>query len=326
MEFVYHNNKFLYYLRGFFIMHWPRFMCRDAQSIIDRYFRKHPEEQSYIESRVSHYCRLSSGAILPTSAISISDYEIPKKVAGKPRNTPYYIDAYEHLRHFDDRCRIVPCFGDVNYVPSAPSIVKSRPIYAESSRNANSVLLALNKIRHFNFISDPYSWEEKKDILVGRSVIVQPQRERFIQMYYDHPMCDLGQINRHNLHDPRYLKPKMPIGEHLRYKFILCIEGHDVASNLKWVMSSNSLPVMPKPKFETWFMESTLKPDYHYVCIRDDYSDLEERLCHYLSHPEEAKAIIEHNHEYISQFRNSKRERVISLCTLNKYFKMTNQD
>ena len=40
-----------------------------------------------------------------------------------------------------------------------------------------------------------------------------------------------------------------------KHKFILCIEGNDVASNLKWVMSSNSVAVMPKPKFESWFME-----------------------------------------------------------------------
>ena len=50
----------------------------------------------------------------------------------------------------------------------------------------------------------------------------------------------------------------MTINEQLHYKFILCSEGNDVASNLKWVMSSNSIAVMPKPKFETWFMEGIL--------------------------------------------------------------------
>lgn len=324
MEFLYHNNKFFYYLRGFFIMHWPRMLCRNAHSIVDSYLIKHPDEREYVNARVNHYCRLTLPVILPSDSLSVSAFEIPPKVPHKPRNTPYYIDAYEHLRHFDGDCRFVPCFGDVNYVPDVPSLVKSRPICEDASLNENSVLLCLNKIRHFNFINDPYSWSEKKDMLVGRSVVVQPQRERFIQMYFDHPMCDLGQINRHNLHDPRYLKPKMPIGEHLKYKFILCIEGHDVASNLKWVMSSNSLPVMPKPKFETWFMESTLVPDYHYVCISDDYSDLEERLRYYISHPDEACAIIEHNHEFVNQFRDTKRETVISLCVLQRYFKMTN--
>lgn len=324
MEWLYHNNKFLYYLCGFFTMHWPRFLCRSAESVVMSYISSHPDQREYVDGRVRHYCRLSQKVCLPADASSVASFAIPPKVKGHPRNTPYYIDAYEHLRRFPGGCRFVPCFGDVSYVPSVPSLVKSRPICDDASQNANSVLMCLNKIRHFNFINDPYLWTEKRDMLVGRSVVVQPQRERFIQMYFDHPMCDLGQINSHNLHDPRYLKPKMPIGEHLKYKFVLCIEGHDVASNLKWVMSSNSLPVMPRPKFETWFMESTLIPDYHYVCIRDDYSDLEDRLKYYISHPDEALAMIEHNHAYVNQFRDKGRERVISLCVLQRYFDFTN--
>ena len=35
---------------------------------------------------------------------------------------------------------------------------------------------------------------------------------------------------------------------------------------------------MPKPKFETWFMEGILVADQHYILIKDDYSDLEENL------------------------------------------------
>ena len=50
----------------------------------------------------------------------------------------------------------------------------------------------------------------------------------------------------------------MPISKQLCYKFIFCIEGADTATNIKWVMSSNSLCVMPKPKYETWFMEGKI--------------------------------------------------------------------
>lgn len=79
------------------------------------------------------------------------------------------------------------------------------------------------------------------------------------------------------------------IREHLDYKFIMAIEGNDVASNLKWVMSSNSLAVMPRPTCETWFMEGTLIPDYHYIEVKDDFSDLEEKLNYYIAHPEKRK-------------------------------------
>jgi hypothetical protein len=117
----------------------------------------------------------------------------------------------------------------------------------------------------------------------------------------------------------------MTIDEHLEYKFILCIEGNDVATNLKWVMSSNSLAVMPRPRYETWFMEGRLIPNYHYVEIKADYSNLEDRLTYYIQHTNEALQIIENAHQYIAQFRDKKREDLISLLTLRKYFKQTKQ-
>ena len=45
----------------------------------------------------------------------------------------------------------------------------------------------------------------------------------------------------------------------------------------------------------------------------------------FTEYPDEAQAIIEHAHEYIEQFKNKKREQLISLLVLEKYFKMTGQ-
>lgn len=150
------------------------------------------------------------------------------------------------------------------------------------------------------------------------------QRIKFMKMYFGHPMCDLGDISRDTI-NPTWCIGKLTIKEQLEYKFILAIEGYDVASNLKWVMSSNSIAVMPRPTCETWFMEGTLIPNYHYIEIKPDFSDLEERLQYYMAHTDEAQAIIEHAHEYIEQFKNKKREQLISLLVLEKYFKMTGQ-
>ena len=70
-------------------------------------------------------------------------------------------------------------------------------------------------------------------------------------------------------------------------------------------------------------MEGTLRPNYHYIEVKDDFSDLEERLTYYIEHPEEAEAIIQHAHEYVAQFQDQERERLISLLVLQKYFEMT---
>ena len=123
---------------------------------------------------------------------------------------------------------------------------------------------------------------------------------------------------------PEWQRGKLTIGEHLDFKFIMSLEGNDVASNLKWIMSSNSIAVTPRLTQETWFMEGTLIPNYHYVEVKEDFSDLEERLTYYIDHPDEAEAIICHAHEYVKQFFDTKREKLISLLVLKKYFEITN--
>lgn len=146
-----------------------------------------------------------------------------------------------------------------------------------------------------------------------------------MEQYYGSAVCDCGIIPSGNDFPQEWLRPKISLWDHLQYQFILALEGNDVASNLKWVMSSNSLAVMPRPRYETWFMEGTLRPDYHYVEIREDYADLPEKVAYYSAHPEEAEAIVRHAHDYVAQFRDARRERLVSLLVLDKYFRMTGQ-
>ena len=91
-------------------------------------------------------------------------------------------------------------------------------------------------------------------------------------------------------------------------------------------MSSNSIAIMPRPKFESWFMEGRLQGGVHYIEIKDDYSDLEEKIRYYSTHPEEAKAIIRNAHAFVDQFRDKEREELISLLVLEKYFRHTRQN
>jgi hypothetical protein len=90
-------------------------------------------------------------------------------------------------------------------------------------------------------------------------------------------------------------------------------------------MSSGSVAVMPQPKYETWFMEGSLIPDHHYIRIKDDYSDLDERLKYYIAHPEAVQAIVKNANAYVMQFQNKRQEDLISLLVLDKYFYCTGQ-
>lgn len=268
-----------------------------------------------IRVRVNYYNKLNQITPLSKTATTLGEFRLPKRLK------VYYFDNYEYTRFFASALKANFMIGDITHVPPEPAITKSRPV---AGANENSVLLKLNKVRHFTFVNDTIPFLSKKNMLIGRAVVRREHRIRFYQMYFNHPLCNLGQINKGSTTD-QWIKEKLTIDEHLKYKFILCLEGNDVASNLKWVMSSNSLAVMPKPKFETWFMEGTLIPNHHYVMIKDDYSDLEERLTYYINHPDEALRIIQHANAYVQQFKNKKQEDLISLLVLEKYFYKTGQ-
>ncbi len=259
----------------------------------------------------------------------LKDFRRPRKKIkkkGQKRRggsvTTYFFDAFRVARFFKKHLYIASRFGDVTDVPPIPALVKSRPIHGD---NRNSVVLKLNHIRHFLFIDDPVPFEEKEDMLVGRAVVHTEKRRKFFEMYFGHPLCNIGNTGVGKKVPTEWNIGRLTIPEHLKYKFVLCIEGVDVATNLKWVMSSNSIAVMPEPEFETWFMEGKLIPNYHYIKIAKDYSDLEERLQYYTEHPDEAQAIIEHAHEYIEQFKNSKHEELIGAMVLEQYFEKTGQ-
>jgi hypothetical protein len=311
----YKNNRPLYYLKAIIRELYPDFFCRQKLRNLLGSLGKY--DKNYLQQRLNYYNKLDRNDI-PTDLsqlISLSEFKIPPKIRA------YYFDSYEYTRYFSKKLRAAFLPGDITHVPEVPTILKSRPI---RENNANSVILNLDKIRHFIFVKDKKPFDSKKNMLVGRGAVTQPHRKQFLEMYFNHRLCNVGQVNP-DKEGNRHLVEKMTIDEQLDYKFILSLEGNDVATNLKWIMSSNSLAVMPRPKYETWFMEGTLIANYHYVLIKDDYSDLEERLNYYIENTSDAMAIVKNANKYVAQFRNKKRERLISLLVLDKYFRETGQ-
>jgi hypothetical protein len=307
------NNKFLYYSISFARQLFPN---KFFQLRLERNMSTLKNfDTNYISRRINYYNKLEENIKLSDNVQSLVNFKMMKK------NKTYFFDSYEYTRYFQTSLRVDFKFGDVTYVPVEPSIVKSRPI---KGNNENSVILNLDKVRHFTFINDQKDFRKKKNMLVARNDVGQAHRLKFLEMYINHPLCNIGKINKDGTHQ-NLLKERLTIEEQLDYKFILCLEGNDVASNLKWVMSSHSLAVMPAPKYETWFMEGTLIPNYHYVQIKDDYSDLEERMEYYINHPDKALEIIKNAQQYIEQFKIKKREDLISLLVLEKYFYKTSQ-
>lgn len=312
-----HKNfhKLSFYTRHTFHRLIPgAFLQRQRKNLLRKLKSFSEDERQIILNRVNYCNQLNDNVELPEQAITLSSFK-------REKSGTYYLDLLSVLRYFPPELRFCHRFGDVTTVPDVPTLVKSRPI---SDHNQNSVLLKLNRVRHYYTVKDPYRYDDKLDLVVWRGSCHQEHRRQFIRDFYDHPLCNVGDIHKNALGQPWH-KHFMSVPAQLKYKFVMSIEGKDVATNLKWIMASNSLCFMRRPRFETWFMEGTLLPGYHYVLLKDDYSDLEDKIIYYREHPCEAKEIIRNANRYVDQFMDTEKERLVGLLVMQKYFERTHQ-
>ncbi|HHF3054875.1 TPA: glycosyl transferase family 90 [Vibrio alginolyticus] len=308
------DSKFPYYFSNALSILIPRFVYRaQAKRLLSNLTEA--EKQLCLE-RVNYYNKCETPFSVDSREQSYATVDTFKKTKG----WTYFFDLRQVVRYFPSSFAFNYINGDVTHIPNVPSFIKSRPIFGS---NQNSVVLKLNQVRHFKFIDDPVRYQGKKDMVAWRGVGFQPHRKKVIHAFYNHPQCNIGQTRP--VEGKPWEKGFMSIEEQLQYKFLLCIEGNDVATNLKWAMSSNSLVIMSKPKYETWFMEGKLEAGVHYVEVKDDYSDLPEKMDYYLANEQEALAIIENAHQWVEQFKDKRKERLISLMVADKYFALSQQ-
>jgi len=269
--------------------------------------------ESGLSERVAYYNHMQPGE-LPPEARPIS-----RIARGK---SYYFYDLKIPAKHFGRSRRVNYVFGDVTSVPPQPALVKSRPI---SDDNANSVLFKLDRLRHFdvNVLADTRPFRDKKPAAVWRGSLNNKKRTTLVTGYADHPSCDIGHVSRSR--DPAGAKSFLTIEEQLAYRYIVSVEGFDVATNLKWIMSSRSLCFMPRPNYETWYMEGSLQPGVHYVGLRDDFEDLGDKIAYYNDNVGEAEEIVANANAHFRRFLDRKDEELCQLAVLYKYFRLTGQ-
>ena len=323
------NIKSFYYLRHVLAALVPRIFYRlRLQSELKRikYYDK-----EYIFSRLNYYNKKENRFTVSENSTTNKNFRrlqlgnikenIIKKNKEVKKYTTYFFDLYKLFSFFDNKKKLDFIFGDITKAQKIPTIVKSRPII----NSDDSIILKLNKVRHFHFINDHTKFIDKKNKAVWRGYGENSKaRQYFLKNYHHISMFNIGQTGP--VLDAPWVKNFMPISEQLDYKFIFCIEGVDTATSIKWVMSSNSVCVMPKPKYETWFMEGALQPDVHYIEISDDFSNAEQKIKYFIEHPNKALKIIENAQAHVEQFKHPKREKLISLMVLDKYFSLSGQN
>lgn len=82
---------------------------------------------------------------------------------------------------------------------------------------------------------------------------------------------------------------------------------------------------MPKPRYESWFMEERLEANVHYALLNDDYGNLDSLLEFFTAHPKDAKEIIHNANAYCQAFQNPHIEEACNLLVLRKYFYLSDQ-
>lgn len=302
---IYYIKNYIYQLlpQLYFLMNYKRLKTIEKSL-----------NQQEIKNRLDYYFKFNKAFSIPDTIPTIKEFK-------KTKGSGYYFDLKEFFYYFKSSTKFVYYFGDETRVSKVPTLIKARPI---EGNNQTSILFKLNKLRHFKWVTDTKAFEDKKSKIVWRGGAYRDKRKTFIMQYWNHPLCEVGQTNRPAENQP-WQKSKMSIKQQLNYKYILSLEGNDVATNLKWILSSNSLCIMPKPEFETWFMEGKLMPGVHYVKLDDDYKNLETVIKFYEKHPEKAKKIIKKANEFVLQFQDKNFEDLLCLKVLEKYSLLSNQ-
>lgn len=306
-------KKVIYYTKRFGYNALPRCYFKKKYKKLVEY--EQTIDPAIVNQRVNYYANLVGEYDLPGQAIAIKDFKRPKKFSS------YYLDLKEYTHYFNSHIRFGYQFGDGLDIPSHPTFFKARLIGEQSK---TSILFKLNKHRHFQFTTDSKPFKEKKNKAVWRGQTFNPDRKRLVKLFWNHPLCDVGQSKP--MEDVVWMKPFLSKEEQLQYKFIFCPEGNDVATSLKWVLSSNSLCLMSKPERESWFMEGALQAGIHFVEVRKDYADVEEKMEYYSKHVEEAEQIIQNANEYCKPFKNNQLEDLVCIRVFEMYAQLTGQE
>lgn len=249
------------------------------------------------------------------------------------RHLHYSPSLYSSLFLFCPRDRVEPFH--------VPTLVKTRPIH--ETNMGSSILMNLNAARHFEPLftleNNDVPFHSKSNKLVWRGADTgfgfgnnlpfrECSREHLVRTFgestnsnIDIGLSECGSNKVSTTDLASFIKPKMTISEMLRHKFLLSIEGNDVATNLKWILYSNSVPFCPPFTMQSWILEDNLIPWQHFIPIRADFLDMEDKLEWCIHHPSRCRSIARQGKEYMSQFLDVRKENAVIHGVLSEYAK-----
>ncbi len=256
----------------------------------------------------------------------------------------YIREAQELFRSVDPAAVFAVYPGDSRSRFKYPTIVKSR---LTADRDSPCVLLPLGRKRHWKDLAEvnsndrPYRTKDNRVVWRGATTGsfttwngAVPYSARFhVASLGRKPDFDIGyskivQITPETSDLPasalhERLLPPLTMADQLQSKFLLSLEGNDVATGLKWMLLSNSVVLMPHPTCETWACEGELVPFEHYVPVRDDLSDLDRVHDWCLAHEAQCEDIAQNATTFMSRFLDPDTEKALCRAVIAEYLSQT---
>ena len=204
------------------------------------------------------------------------------------------------------------------------------------------ILKSMNSLRHWQIHQnweDFVPFQKKKNKLVWRGATTgdaSKTANRFLlvqKWYHKENLADIGFnmvvqnpkkygtfFQKHSIKN--FVRNTLSKKQLLEYKYILSVRGNDKDSGLNWKLASKSVVFMARPTINTWLMESELIPNYHYVLLRDDFSDLAQKIVWANQNPEKMVQISSNANEFMKMFENQQNEEKIEHEVIRRYFQI----
>lgn len=246
-------------------------------------------------------------------------------------NNAYFVDMKNYVSNMNSNKHsknFLCVFGDsVNHDKNYPIFTKARKI----NDGYNKILLKLNSNYHCNMLKNiknidiPFSSKNNK--LLWRGTLtgkhVHGLRHLIVKKFQNHANKNIDikfyKSAQHMDVTGYNIVPKLSYTEQLKFKFIISIEGNDVATNLKWALLSNSVVLMPECKIASWFMEDHLIPYVHYIPLSRDFEDLEAKYEWCLNNLKDCEQISKNATLYMERFMNEDVEKRITTKVIDAY-------
>lgn len=210
--------------------------------------------------------------------------------------------------------------------------------------NDGVLLRSLNKKRHWGYLKekpiDSLPFTKKKNIAIWRGSTtgdfkMLANRFQLVQKWFrTSTVVDVGFTNI--VQDPKnygeffekndiskYTSSEMSPSKLLDYKYIISVRGNDKDSGLNWKLASRSVVFMARPTVNSWLMESELIPNVHYVLLKDDFSDIVEKVQWANENTNLMREISRNARKYMKQFEDVSREKSIELEVVKRYVEYT---